>query len=63
MLLPKGASMPAKTAIWRRQVEGGERHCSRKIFIKVWKVFWKRTSQKVGISELGVEGCGFINIM
>ena len=32
--------------------------CSRKIFIKVWKVLWKRTRQKVWISELGVEGCG-----
>ena len=34
---------------------------SRKIFIKVRKVLWKRTCQKVGIPELGVEGCGFIN--
>ena len=36
-------------------------HCSRKIFIKVRKVLWKRTHQKVGISELCVEGRGFIN--
>ena len=36
---------------------------SRKIFIKVRKVVWKRMRQKVEISELGVEGCGFINRM
>ena len=39
--------------------------CSWKIFINVWKFLLKRTRQKVGISELGVEGCGeckFIDI-
>ena len=61
MLPHPHAGTPRNKSIFRPGIV--REQCSQKIFIIVRKVSWKIMRQKVGISELDVEGCGFINRM